>query len=189
VWYFVLRDKPEVAPEQSSPVQEEQTPPVEEDSAELTPPEEPTPPVEDDAAELTPPEVPTPPVEQDAEKLPPLQEARKLIQEGADSEQVQEALERFENDPGAMEAVFLLASHLAKTDPKYHVNVGSFYDPLDANPLVAGPKNAMYAYQEYLAAGDDPQAKSRIDALKAWVITPQASQVQGAEELRKALGL
>jgi hypothetical protein len=96
-------------------------------------------------------------------------------------------LERLEITPGGEDALFLLVRRMAKDDKSRRVRFGAFFDPLDRRPSGSVVKNAQYAYDEYMAAGANPEAQKRLAALKNWLATPAASGVAGVAELKKNL--
>jgi hypothetical protein len=170
IWYFGFRDKaqPDVAQDETSAFDPQS------DNSQTTPLE---------------PSSNSPDLGSLNYSVTPMQEAQQLVRDGAGRADLEKAFHRYEKDPQAQEAVFLLAKALTKFDNNYHVRLGRFYDPLDTDFSQMDLKNAKYAYDEYLAAGSNSEAKSRIDALKAWLNQPESAGIEGADELRLALNM
>ncbi|MDR1050286.1 MAG: hypothetical protein LBP95_04240 [Deltaproteobacteria bacterium] len=103
--------------------------------------------------------------------------------------EMEEVLGRIDGVEGGEEAVFLLVRAMAREDPRRHVRLGAFFDPLDERPKGGVAPNVMYAYEEYVQAGDVDEAGRRKDALADWTRGPgrTALGVEGVAELTEVL--
>jgi len=120
----------------------------------------------------------------------PLAEARELIKEKAAPEEMESALNRLDQTPGAEDAVFLLAKVLAGFKPQYRMRYAAFMDPTDERPTGSIKKDFLAAYAEYLTAQKNgvPEAGPALERLRAWVESQSDSGDPNLARFRKLYG-
>jgi hypothetical protein len=136
-------------------------------------------------ASTPPPEVAateTPPAKDAAPVGTPLEQARELLRSNASEADLSAALDRLDGQPGAEDAVFLLARRLAPTSPPRRLRYAAFYDPLDTRPKGTVKPNAKFAFDEYAEAkkAGEEAAASRQEALLEWAKANAKSGDEGA---------
>jgi cell division protein FtsN len=196
-WLFFFKDKGE-APESSSqvetaklePSQPEGTPSSPASQAPQGSPGEPSKPSPDqNAGQSAADPSKAPSKEAGQKKLTPVDEARKLLREGAPEAELVAAVKRLDGQPGAEDAVFIILRKLAPSSPEYRMRFAAFYDPLDTRPAGSVPKNAKHAYDEYEEAkkAGVKSAADRQDALLEWAEAREGSADEGVRELLRVL--
>ena len=100
----------------------------------------------------------------------PLEEVRELLRRGAGTAELEAALTRLDQVPGAEDAVFLLAKALATRSPEHRVRYAAFMDPTDTRPAGSIKKDPLAAYEEYESAksAGAPEAAAALDRLLKW---------------------
>jgi hypothetical protein len=121
----------------------------------------------------------------------PLEEVKALLREKPipPLEKLEALLVRLEATPGSEEAVFALVRAMSARDPKYHLRLGAFFDPLDTRPKGEVKLNLLYAYEEYSEAKNQPEAQEKIKTLVDYLNNPEAKKIVGYDELKAELGV
>jgi hypothetical protein len=128
-----------------------------------------------------------------ANETPPLEEARELLRRGAGAAELEAALARLEQRPGAEDAVFILAKALAPSAPRHRVRYAAFMDPTDTRPTGSIKKDPLAAYDEYeqARAAGAPEAAEALDRLRRWALAAydeyEQAKAAGAPEAAEAL--
>ena len=117
--------------------------------------------------------------------IPPLEEVRELLQRNAGTAELEAALTRLDQRPGAEDAVFLLAKTLAPRSPEHRVRYAAFMDPTDTRPTGSIKKNPLAAYEEYKSAraAGVPEATAALDRLRQWAEENAEKDEPGAARL------
>jgi hypothetical protein len=125
-----------------------------------------------------------------ASESTPLEEARELLRRNAGAAELEAALARLEQRPGAEDAVFLLAKALAPSAPRHRVRYAAFMDPTDTRPSGSIKKDPLAAYDEYeqARAAGAPEAAEALERLRLWAEENAEKDEPGAARLWRRYG-
>ncbi|MDR2350732.1 MAG: hypothetical protein LBF41_08970 [Deltaproteobacteria bacterium] len=122
-----------------------------------------------------------------------LEAARTLLKSGSPSlDDLLPAYEALKNaeDVESVKTSFELVKELSILEPKYHVNLGAYYDPQSGTKAPEGVnKDPFEALAEYREARDFgvAEATERIEDLREWASSPEANGVPGINDFRAAI--